>query len=771
MSRSLRLLIVEDSENDAELTVENLRSAGYAIEHLRVDTPEAMRRAMMASAWDLVISDFTMPGFDASGALRICRESGQDIPFIVVSGSIGEETAVAIMKGGAHDYILKDNLTRLVPAVQRELREAELRREHQRVEDQNHRMEQELRQSERHYRMLFNGASDAIFILGFDGSIFEANEVACERLGYTRAEVTRVKLADIIAPEFRMLMPSRIGEIRRRGHAVFESMHLRRGGGHVPVEINARLIDYGGAEAMLSIARDISERRQAEEALRESEERFRTIFEDAPIGMASFDAQFRMLKVNRALCRMLGYSEQELTALTFTEFTYQEDVERDLSLAGQLFRGEIPGYKLEKRFVRKDEQVVWALVTATLIREHDGKIRSGLGMIEDITPRKRIEEQFFHSQKLEAVGQLAGGIAHDFNNLLTAINGYSEISLLGLKADHPLRGNLEEIRKAGERAASLTRQLLAFSRKQVLQPKVLDLNDVVADMDKMLRRLIGEDIDLRTVLEPELGRVLADRGQLEQMIVNLVVNARDAMPRGGKLTIELANVYLDEEYASRHVSIKPGTYVRLCVHDTGEGMTPEVQKRIFEPFFTTKEAGKGTGLGLSTAYGLVKQSGGSIWVYSEPGIGTTFKVYLPCVHAAGITSDLTAEKTSSPGGTETILLVEDDEAVRRMVIEILRVKGYKLIEASKGPEAVEFCLRNPQPIHLVLTDVVMPGMNGRQVVDRLTALRPGLKVLYMSGYTDDSIVLQGVLEEGVAFIEKPFTPAALARRVREVLDG
>jgi nitrogen-specific signal transduction histidine kinase/ActR/RegA family two-component response regulator len=396
---------------------------------------------------------------------------------------------------------------------------------------------------------------------------------------------------------------------------------------------------------------------------------------------------------------------------------------------------------------------------------------------EDITELKRAEEekallqeQLRQSQKVEAIGRLAGGIAHDFNNLLTVIKGYSELSRLRFKEGDPLRENMDEIQNATERAASLIRQLLAFSRRQVMEMKVLDLNTLLRDLDKMLRRVIGEDIALVTLLAEDLGRTRADVGQIEQVIMNLAVNAKDAMPSGGKLTIETANVELDKSYARSHVDVKQGHYVMFSVSDTGVGMTTEVRERIFEPFFTTKEKGKGTGLGLSTTYGIVKQSGGHIWVYSEQGKGTTFKIYLPRVNEPleDITKDVLKEKL--PRGNETILVVEDEEEVRKLTAKILERQGYRILETSNGDDALLACERRKGPIHLMLADIVMPGMSGSELAKLLKPLYPEIKILYMSGYTDNAVVRHGVLKKGVNYIQKPFTTEGLARKVREVLD-
>jgi two-component system cell cycle sensor histidine kinase/response regulator CckA len=508
----LRALMVEDSEDDSLLLVRELQRAGYELIWERVDTAGAMHRALDRNSWDIIFADYNMPSFSAPAALALLKERGVDIPFLVVSGSVGEEIAAQTMKAGAHDYILKGNFRRLIPAVQREL------------------------------------------------------EQARERLA----------------------------------------------------------------------------RRQAEEQLRQS-------------------------------------------------------------------------------------------------------------------------------QKMEAVGQLAGGIAHDFNNLLTAILGYAELLTPQLAGNPVGLEQVAEIRKAGDRAASLTRQLLAFSRRQVLEPKVLDLNGVVKNLESMLRRLIGEHIDLVTTLEPSLATVLADAGQMEQVIMNLVVNSRDAMPQGGRLTIETANVELDEEYAGHHQTVRAGPAVMLAVSDTGTGMDAATQARIFEPFFTTKGKERGTGLGLSTVYGIVKQSGGHIWVYSEVGRGAAFKVYLSPVAGVAVAPSKPPVEPAATGGTETILLAEDDPAVRKLTRRILASLGYEILEAESAEGALETAQRHTGRIDLILTDVVMPGMGGSDLVSRIRESRPDVRVLYMSGYTDDAIIRHRVLEPGTAFLQKPFTPTTLARKIREVV--
>jgi len=516
-------------------------------------------------------------------------------------------------------------------------------------------------------------------------------------------------------------------------------------------------------EADLIEARD-----RLEQRVRERTAELEAVIETSPLPIAALDPKGNITLWNHAAEVTFGYHRDEMLGKPYSPL--DADDRRNYEDVLKRVTAGLPVSAYETRGRRKDGSSIDLAVYSAPLQAPGGRPLGVLAVIADRTERNRLEDRLRQSQKMEAVGKLAGGIAHDFNNLLTAITGYTDLLYLRLPGDIGKR-ELNEIRKASDRAASLTRQLLAFSRQQVLQPKVIDVNEVVGNLSGMLARLIGEDVELVASLDREVGRVKADPFQLEQVLMNLAVNARDAMPRGGKLTIETANVILDETYTRGHPDVKPGPYVMIAVSDTGVGMDSETRSRIFEPFFTTKALGKGTGLGLSTVYGIVKQSQGHMWVYSEPGQGATFKVYLP-LHAEGEEPPVVAPPARVvPRGWETILAVEDEESLLNLVAEILKDAGYNVLSAHGPKEALRVLLEHRDGIHLLLTDVVMPGMSGRILADQVTRDRPGIRVLYMSGYTDNAIVHHGVLDPGVTFLQKPFTPDALIKKVREVLDA
>jgi PAS domain S-box-containing protein len=635
-----------------------------------------------------------------------------------------------------------------------------------------------LRQSEQRYRDFFENAKDVMYVHDLKGQYTLVNRAAERLMGYSKDELLKMRIDEVVPAEYvdkvRGVLKQKLTD---RIPTVYEVEVTSKDGKRIPVEVNSRLIYENGAPVgVQGTARDITERWRHQEALRESEERFRNLFENAKDVLFTCDLYGNFTSLNQAGVDLMGYSLAEALESNFARVVAPEY----LNVAAQMIAGKSKGdvktsYELEV-LTKFGERILVEISSRSVYRE--GQPIGVQGSARNITERRQAEEalrasqlQLQQSQKLEAIGQLAGGVAHDFNNLLTAIIGYSDLSLRHTDLNEQIRRNLEEIKRAADRAASLTRQLLAFSRKQILEPKVLSLNHVVKDMHKMLRRMIGEDIELTTNLPQNLGSVKVDPGQIEQIIMNLVLNARDAMPRGGKITIETANITLDEKYASKHVPVQSGDYVMLAVSDTGEGMDRETQSHVFEPFFTTKEAGKGTGLGLSTVYGIVKQSGGYIWVYSEVGNGTSFKVYLPLV--AGSQSKLVKVPSVAltARGSETILLVEDEEVVRRMARIILESAGYKVFEAVGASDALRLCYEHGEEFDLMITDVIMPGMSGRVLAERVGQRCPDLPVLYMSGYTDDAIVRHGLLGDLLEFIQKPFTAESLTAKVRKILDA
>ena len=636
MTQRLRALIIEDSEPDAELLLRELKRAGYEVSYTRVETAAALRAALEQD-WDVVLSDYSLPGFGAIEALNILRASAEHLPVIIISGTIGEDTAVAGLQGGADDFLVKGRLGRLGAAIERSQREQRAR----------------------------------------------------------------------------------------------------------------------------------TAQRLAEGALKHSEERYRRIIETTNEGVWWLDATTKATFVNGRLSTLLGYSSQQLLGESMLDFVHEAS--RPTVTESIAPRPRSVSNQVEARLVRSDGKDVWVLLDATPIFEGSRHMGS-LVMLMDITQRKRLEEQLRQSQKMEAIGSLAGGVAHDFNNLLSVILGYAEIILSELKPGDPLRDDVVELNQASERARDLTKQLLAFSRQQLLEPRTLDLNQVLRGMEQMLRRLLREDVELSFLTSTGLGKVFADSGQIEQIVMNLVVNARDAILDGGKVAVETTNTELDAEYAAAHHGVTPGSYVMLAVADTGIGMDAATQERIFEPFFTTKEKDRGTGLGLATVFGIVKQSGGHIWVYSEIGKGTTFRIYLP--RTEGDVDRVTPVlEPSTLRGSETILIVEDQEQVRTLMCVSLRRHGYNVLDAPNAGEALLICEKFSAKIHLLLTDVVMPRMSGRELAERLAPLRPDMVVLYVSGYTENSIVHHGVLDAGVAFVQKPITPDALVRKVRQLLDA
>jgi PAS domain S-box-containing protein len=734
-------------------------------------------------------------------------------------------------------------------------------------------------------RAAFDLSGDAIFIFDGEGNIVEVNQVSCDRYGYARDELRGMHVSGIDAPEEVSEIPGRLEKIHRQGGAFFEAMHRAKDGRLIPTEVNSKRVRQGEDTFIISVNRDITERRKANETLRRREEQFATILRTAMDGFWVTDREGRFLEVNDSVCRTLGYKREELLDMSVADIEATQDqteilrsIRRIVERGSDRFEGRhrcrdgsmrevevsvnyLPSphdcffaflrditerKQAERRVadalafiqtmiekspigivtVSASGDVVWVnettarLVGGTVdqlkgqnVHRLDSWRQSGmlaaaekalltgaeqqleasfkstfgkefrfsclfvpfsfegdphlLSLFTDITEREKLEGQLRQAQKMEAVGQLAGGIAHDFNNLLTAVNGYSELILARLDKDSPLRKEVREIQRAGERAAALTRQLLAFSRRQALQPRVISMNSVVLDLLNMLRRLIGENIEVGTELAPDLGQVKVDPGQIEQVLMNLSVNARDAMPDGGLLRLGTRNAEVETAVSDGGYDVPPGRYVLLEVRDNGTGMDPVTLRHIFEPFFTTKEKGKGTGLGLATVYGIVKQSGGHITVDSGKARGTTFRIYLPRFDGAAEEGTSLSEHLIV-GGKETLLVVEDEDLLRNLVRDVLRQEGYTVLEARDGMEALRVSGEYPGVIHLVVTDMVMPEMNGKELSERILSERKEVKLLFMSGYMTDSLT-KGLPGEGIAFLQKPFSMHALTRKVREVL--
>ncbi|MBS1865110.1 MAG: PAS domain S-box protein [Acidobacteria bacterium] len=616
-----------------------------------------------------------------------------------------------------------------------------------------------------------NSSVDGMAIVDANGKFVYVNSEYARMCGKVGAEEMRGKpWREVAFEDDTERVETEIRDsLKKRGRWFGETVLQEGQGKGIAVEIAITAMSDGG---VVLVCRDLTERKRAEEAKAEAESKYKMIVERvAAISyVAELGMEGRWIYVSPQIENILGYTQEEWLedSKNWVRYVHVDDqgVVRDAEETCQ--KGL--AFQAEYRVITKDGRLVWVSDSAVVTKDADGNVVME-GIIVDITERKQLEGQLQQSRRMEAVGRLAGGIAHDFNNLLTIIKGYTELAVQRKEVPAPVRADIEHIEDASERAAGLVRQLLAFSRKQVLQPKNLDLNAVVLGLEKLLRRLIGEDIEMRTVVSAGLGTIKADPAQVEQVLMNLVVNARDAMPSGGRMTVETTNVDLDRTYASEHVSVRPGRYVMLAVSDSGTGMSPETIAHIFEPFFTTKGGTKGTGLGLATVYGIVKQSGGYIWVYSEPEKGSTFKVYFPRVDEEAERSSRTKRDAKAERGSETVLLVEDDDAVRELAEAILAAQGYKVICANGPKRAEEIAAERSKEIDLVLTDVIMPAMSGRELVKKLSERNPKLRVLYMSGYTDNVIAQGGVLEEGLAFLQKPFTPRALSQKVREVLDA
>jgi PAS domain S-box-containing protein len=761
------VLVVDDSQLVRELVSARLVAAGYNVQQA-ADGSSALRLLDETPDFDVVLTDLRMPTLDGFGLLDAVRRRGLDTEVIVLTGSLAQDPQAAIraFRLGAKDFLAKQAPHEAVAAVAQAV---ERRRQAAQLRD----MEAALAESERRHRRFveslheryifyrhdrqghFSYLSPSIErVLGYDPASYHDHYTAMFTDNPLNAEAlrrTEGTLSGLPQPAYEIEVRARDGAVHRL--EVTESPVFDESGAVIEVE---------------GIARDITESWRAQQALRDSEEKYRSFFEEDLAGNYVATPDGRLLACNSSFAGMFGFSSVEEALAAGLWARYPNAEARQAFLAALRLRKRLKSFAHELR--GRDGAVLQVVENTVGHFGPGGELVEIHGYLIDETERKRVEQHLAQSQKIDAVGQLAGGVAHDFNNLLGVITGYCELLHREIGLQHPAQPRLDQIRRAADRAAGLTRQLLAFSRKQVLQPRLLDLNAVVADVEQMLRRLIGEHIQLVTAFAADLAAVMADPGQVEQAIVNLAVNARDAMPRGGRLMIETANTEIDEEYALGHAGAQPGRYVCLTVSDTGHGMDEATLSRVFEPFFTTKERGKGTGLGLSTVYGIVKQSGGYVAAESEPGKGAQFSVYLPAANQPAEPVSPAATKSLPRGGHETVLVLEDEDMLRGIVREMLESAGYRVLDYGSAGEAMHLFERRGEAIHLLLTDVVMPRMSGREIAERLRQLQPNLRVLYMSGYSPQMVDAHGVLEPGTDFIAKPFTVEAILRHVREALD-
>ncbi|MEW6209387.1 MAG: response regulator [Acidobacteriota bacterium] len=770
MEDKLYILFLEDNLLDVELEVAALEEEGIKCVWERVDESEAFLREI-EKPYDLIIADHNLPTFDGITAVRLLRQRGIDTPLIFVSGTVGEETAIESLKAGATDYVLKERLSRLGPVARRALREYK----EQIILKQT---QEALIESELKGRSIFEGALDAIVIIDpASGQIIEMNPATARILGYRRAELIG-KHFSIFFPSSSLLSSGRMLEELQLHGALFDSQDILCADGSLcPVDMSVSMIPWGKHSAILALLRDVTERKQSEAALRESKQRYEELVNSIEGIVWECDPlTFQFSFVSRQAERLLGYPVDSWLADAdfWPDHLHKDDRDWVIETCKRATL-ERRNHEFEYRMIAADGRLVWLrdIVSVAADNGHPVKAR---GVMVDIThgkqaeeERKRLEEQLLQAQKMESIGRLAGGVAHDFNNLLTAIIGYSQLVLARMGQEDNFRKEIEEVLRAGQRAASLTSQLLAFSRRQKLERKVISINDTINNIVKMLGRIIGEDVTIQVRVAAGQPLIFADPSQIEQVLLNLAVNARDAMPGGGSLTIETDNVEFDDDQCRRHLWAKPGRFTRLMVKDSGTGMDGETLKRIFEPFFTTKESGKGTGLGLSVVYGVVKQHDGLINVLSEPGRGTCFEIYFT-LHGEEAREESDQKSLPARGGKETILVAEDEESLQNLTRKILTKLGYRVLMASDGAEALEMFEANREEIALVILDMVMPQVSGREVYLRLRASGSDVPVIFMTGYSADVVDTNFVDSLGIPLLHKPYDINELAHRVRAALD-
>lgn len=759
LSRTLQVIVVEDSAADAELILAVLKRAGYLLTFDIVSTSAALQERLRAKEYDIILSDHNLVTWTGLDALEIVRRDGKHIPFVAVTATLGDEAAVEYIKHGASDYVLKHRLERLPVVIGHALREQAHRQ-------QERALQEKLECGKREWELTFDTVPDAVFLVDEKCQIRRTNRAATELLGLPFSEIIGrscdLVLGGIVRPLPECPYESRF-TLTQQQRSIGDTQGKVLEASSTPVRDAT-----GTLRGCVHVVRDVTEKKKAEQAIIESERKYRELVENTTYGVFRTTPEGQFLDVNSALVHMLGYAgKEEVLALNLTTDVYRRPSDREVIL--QQYRDGMAHHVEDLNWMRKDGSTIRVRTNGRAGRNQAGKIEYYEAIVEDMTARRMLEAELRQAQKMEAVGRLAGGVAHDFNNLLAVILGNVDLLLERCESPDKLRHRIEQIRTAAGRAAELTQRLLSFSRKQVLEETVFDLSAVVKETAKLLKRVLPEDIRLVTKLSPSPVRIRADQSQVEQTLMNLAVNARDAMPSGGSLVIETFDTEVDQTYASKHSPVVPGKYVMLTLSDTGVGMDEATRNRIFEPFFTTKEPGKGTGLGLAMVYGFMQQSRGFIHVYSEVGKGTTFKIYFPLVLAAEKPARVDAP-AAVVGGTETILVAEDEEPLRELAGEVLQSLGYTVLSAGSGADALQLAGQFSSRIDLLLTDVIMPGMSGRDLAERLISLRPGISVVYMSGYTSEVIMQRDLLAPQAAFVRKPFTREEIARKIRQVLD-
>jgi PAS domain S-box-containing protein len=763
MSDLLRVLLVEDNPGDADLIEELLPREGATLFEVEVVArlSEALER-VGADRFDIILLDLGLPDSDGLATLRAIRRRSAQLPVVVLTGNSDERLALAAIQEDAQDYLVKGQLDENLF-----VRSIKYAIERKRSQDK-------LRASETKLRQLYESMMDAYVLVDMSGRITEFNAVYLNMLDYTEEELYRLTYVDITPPRWHTVESRIIEEqVFTRGYSdLYEKEYRRKDGTLVPVELRTVLLkdETGRPSGLWAIIRDISKRKQAEHSLLENEARLRSLLQTIPDMIWLKDAEGIYQACNNMFEQFFGAKESDIVGKTDYDFVNKELADSFRDHDRRVMAEDKPSSGVEWITFASDGRHVLVNTIKTPMYDTEGKFLGVLGISRDITDLQRLEEQLRQAQKMEAIGTLAGGIAHDFNNILTAIIGYGHLALMNMGLDDPQRLNIEHMLGGSNRAAHLTKELLLFSRKQISEKKAVDLNDVIRTVEKFLVRVIGEDINFRMTLYSEPIVVYGDSNQLEQVLMNLATNARDAMTNGGDLVINSEHIILDDGFAAVHGYGKPGRYALLTISDSGEGMDKETSDKIFEPFFTTKEVGKGTGLGLSVVYGIIKQHDGFINVYSEPGAGTTFKIYLPIISSEVHREEIALEEESLARGTETILLAEDDEQVRDLVRAVLEQQGYTVIEAVDGADAMKKFMESTETIHLLLSDLIMPKMNGKEAYDEMKKKQHGLKVIFASGYAPDIVRQKMLLENNTSLIYKPISPHALLTKVRTVLD-